>query len=301
MWTGDLVKDQGHSVGSSWVDYDNDGDLDLFVVNVFGAGNRLYQNNGDGTFTKILTGAIVTDPNWSFGCGWADYDNDGDLDVVVTNGGISKTMQNFFYRNDQDHNNWITFRCKGTVSNASAIGTVVRIKATIAGKPVWQMQQISGQTGFWGQNSLDVEFGLGDAVLIDSMEVRWPSGIVQRFSQIAPNQILPIVEAQFTDAISEQPRTGSTSFSLAGNYPNPFNPETTIEYHLSTTGFVRFEIFNSLGQIQRTLVEQNQVAGTYQVVWDGKNSFGETQTSGIYFYRITANGVSHTHHGVLLR
>lgn len=301
MWTGDLIKDMGHSVGSSWVDYDNDGDLDLFVVNVFGARNQLYQNNGDGTFTKILTGAIVTDSNWSFGCGWADYDNDGDLDVVVTNGGISQSWSNFFYRNDQDQNNWITLHCKGTASNTSAIGAVVRVKAIIAGKAVWQMQQISGQTGFWGQNSLDAEFGLGEATIIDSIVIKWPSGIVQELSQIEPNQILQIVETSAIDLVSEQIQTIPTDFILANNYPNPFNPETTIEYNLSKTGLVRLEIFNILGQKQRTLVDQYQAAGTYQVVWDGKNILGEVPTSGIYLYRITTDAASVTRQMVLLR
>ena len=99
-------------------------------------------------------------------------------DLFVTNGGFFYTGKNFFYKNDGNQSKWISIQCKGTISNSSAIGATVHVKATIFGRPVWQMQQISGQTGFLGQNSLDAEFGLGDATAIDSLVIKWPSGTV---------------------------------------------------------------------------------------------------------------------------
>lgn len=74
-------------------------------------------------------------------------------------------------------------------------------------------------------------------------------------------------------------------FMLMQNYPNPFNPSTTIEYSLPTRSFVRLEIFNPLGQLVKTLVNEEKNAGTYQVVFDGKNL-----ASGVYFYRLVASG-----------
>ncbi|MDZ7265247.1 MAG: VCBS repeat-containing protein, partial [candidate division KSB1 bacterium] len=65
------------------MDYDNDGDLDLFVVNVFASTNKLYRNDGGDNFTKIASGSIVNDIGWPFGCSWADYDNDGDQDAFI--------------------------------------------------------------------------------------------------------------------------------------------------------------------------------------------------------------------------
>ncbi|MFQ5823096.1 MAG: FG-GAP-like repeat-containing protein, partial [bacterium] len=94
---GDIVNDGGSSLGSSWGDYDNDGDLDLFVVNAAGENNSLYQNNGDGTFTKITDGDIVNDGGNSQACSWGDYDNDGYLDLFVANGTLEN---NFLYNND---------------------------------------------------------------------------------------------------------------------------------------------------------------------------------------------------------
>lgn len=249
---GAIVNDPGPSVGSSWIDYDNDGDLDLFVINSHGWKNNLYQNNGDGTFTRMLSGIIVNDDStWSFGCSWADHDNDGDQDLFVTNGGFFYTGRNFFYQNDGNQNNWISIQCKGTVSNASAIGATVHIKATIFGKPIWQMQQISGQTSFLGQNSLDAEFGLGDAPKIDSLVIKWPSGIKQILIDIMPNQKIQATESptyqhdllmrQFTML---QPRL--TVFANA--YPKvviqnvSFNDEVNISVscHIDSTNIVVF-------------------------------------------------------------
>lgn len=81
--------------GADWGDFDNDGDLDLYLSNSNGA-NQLWRNNGDGTFTEVGNTFGVNDPSQSFSCGWADYDNDGDLDLYVANG----TGTDKLYRND---------------------------------------------------------------------------------------------------------------------------------------------------------------------------------------------------------
>ncbi len=193
--TGVIVNVGGSSLSSTWGDYDNDGDLDLFVANGFNQSenNFLYQNNGDGSFTRITEGNIVNDGGRSYACAWGDYDNDGDLDLFVANWGGEN---NFLYRNDGNANGWINIRCIGTASNKSAIGARVRAKALINGVPVWQMQEISAQPGSQSQNSLNVEFGLGNAGMIDSIRIEWPSGIVQDTANVAVNQFLTITEQQ---------------------------------------------------------------------------------------------------------
>jgi len=190
--TGEIVELVGGSSGaSSWGDYDNDGDLDLFVSATINlpAKNHLYENNGDGSFTAITTGPIVNDRGGGSAI-WGDYDNDGDLDlfVAVAQGG------NLLYRNDGNSNNWINIKCVGTFSNRSAIGTKIKLNAAIKGKQVQQMREISGQTGRRGQNSLNVEFGLADAAIIDTVTIEWPLGIVQVLTGVAVNQFLTITE-----------------------------------------------------------------------------------------------------------
>jgi hypothetical protein len=107
---GSFVHDTGSAIamdslradGSTWGDYDNDGDSDLFVVSWYGELNGLFDNNGDGSFTRVLAGPPATTGTYSEGCAWVDYDADGDLDIYVANSGNGTpgTEDNLLYRND---------------------------------------------------------------------------------------------------------------------------------------------------------------------------------------------------------
>ncbi|MCC9169014.1 FG-GAP-like repeat-containing protein [Pontibacter harenae] len=186
-------QDEGQSHGSAWADYDNDGFLDLFVANVQGR-NMLYHNNGNGTFTKITQGEIVNETDEyayngpsSFGCAWADYNNDGFLDLAVAK---RSGTRNSFYKNSGNSNHWINLLLIGTVSNRSAIGTKVQVKSN--GR--WQYHHVFSQTGYNGQNSLNVEFGLGTANSIDSLVIMWPSGSKQVRTSVSVDKFLSIEE-----------------------------------------------------------------------------------------------------------
>ena len=95
-----ISTDVASSISSTWGDYDNDGDLDLFVCNNLGAYNFLYTNNGNGTFTKVTTGDIVNHDGYSHGASWGDYNNDGFLDLFVTD--FMETKHNLLYKNNGD-------------------------------------------------------------------------------------------------------------------------------------------------------------------------------------------------------
>jgi len=78
-------------------------------------------------------------------------------------------------------------------------------------------------------------------------------------------------------------------FALGQNYPNPFNPSTIISYDIPTEGKVVLQIYNMLGQEVRTLFDDVQASGSYQVTWNGENNFGRKLASGIYLYRMLYN------------
>jgi hypothetical protein len=96
--TGPLVNEGGNSTGCAWGDFDNDGDLDVFVTHGGNAFNSLFRNNGNGTFARVEASPVTTDVANSAGAAWADYDNDGWLDLLVLNAGNTGT--NFLYRNN---------------------------------------------------------------------------------------------------------------------------------------------------------------------------------------------------------
>jgi hypothetical protein len=143
------------------------------------------------TFTKIAVGNIVSDHGNTYSGAWGDYDNDGYLDLFVAN---RSGQNNFLYHNNRNSNHWLCVKCVGTVSNRAAIGAKVRIEASIAGSERWQLRQISGGDGENNSDSLMVQFGLGDATVVDTVRVEWPSGVIQEFEMIAANQPLTITE-----------------------------------------------------------------------------------------------------------
>ncbi len=196
-----VSNDGGSSFGSNIADIDNDGDEDVFVCNAYSTGpalrNFLYLNNGDGSFTKIDTGAVVNDLGWTFGAAFGDYDLDGDMDLMCANN-FNGGQKNVLYRNmesqGQNPKHWVTIRLKGQVSNVSAIGALVRIKATIDGNSRWQIRQISAHTGYCGQNMLPAHFGLGDASAIDSLVIDWPAGSQEVLTNLAVDSNYVVLE-----------------------------------------------------------------------------------------------------------
>jgi hypothetical protein len=189
--------------GCGFFDADNDGWLDIVYVNghVYPELDQLggsttykqpkvfYQNRGDGTFRDVtlLAGKALTKPTAARAAAFGDFDNDGDVDILVNP--INETPQ--LLRNQSTSgNHWIVVKLVGTRSNRSAIGA--QILAT-TGKVSQARQVLSGGSHF-SQHDLRVHFGLGQAETIDTLEIRWPSGVVQKLTDISVDQILTIQE-----------------------------------------------------------------------------------------------------------
>lgn len=144
------------------------------------------------------------------------------------------------------------------------------------------MVEILSQTGSWGgQNSLNVEFGFGNANIVDSLIIEWPSGSVETHTNIAVNQFIIVIEGQGLTNVNEQEGQIVQRFELRQNFPNPFNPSTTISYSVPASGFVILKIYDMLGREVQTLVSELQEPGMYSVFFDARNL-----PSSIYYYRL---------------
>jgi hypothetical protein len=189
--------------GAGFVDLDNDGWLDVFLVNghVYPevaqlrteAGYKqrkvVYVNGGDGKLRDVTErlGPPATEPKAGRGAAFGDFDDDGSVDVVVNNVHDSPDLFRTVPRN---RNHWLGVKLVGTRSNRSAIGARVR---AVAGE-ARQTQEVRGGGSYASQNDLRVHFGLGGAARLDRLEVRWPNGLQEEWRDVAVDRIMTVEE-----------------------------------------------------------------------------------------------------------
>ncbi|MEZ4690709.1 MAG: ASPIC/UnbV domain-containing protein, partial [Ignavibacteria bacterium] len=303
---GPVANESGYNAVTGWGDYDNDGDLDLFISQAYVPPgftqklvNKLFKNmlieTGSASFVKVTDGILVNDSGYTYGFAWGDYDNDGDLDIATANT-FGENQRNGLYKNELSNGNkWINIKCKGTVTNSSAIGTKVRVKANINGNDVWQMQEIDGQSGYCGQN-LILHFGFGNAAVIDSIKVEWQSGTDQVFTNVPVNQNVNITENGTIISIYENNSIQKKTFNLYQNYPNPFNPTTKIDYILKNKTNVSMKIFDAKGSLIQTMERGVQNAGNHSVEFVASDL-----PSGVYYYRLETDDFTDTKQMILLK
>ena len=224
-------------VGCAWGDYDNDGDLDLYLPQIYDidyAYSFLYSNNGDGTFTDVTEEAQVQVWDTYAGC-WCDYDNDGDLDLITSgrdSGGNADPHFVHLFRNDGTSGNWLHINLKGNgvTTNVAAIGTKVIVTQNDGTS---QIRTVEGGMGPHGmQNSLALEFGLGNYSGNVDIEILWPCGKEQLLEGISTNQVLFITESMADLSIS----------NISFDESNPIMGETVkIFGKVSNTGSIPIE------------------------------------------------------------
>ena len=179
---------------SAFIDYDNDGDVDIFKTNgelkhLYGQEDQLFENVGDGKFKDVSVerGKYFEEEKVGRGACFGDYDNDGDIDVYVVN----LDDYGVLLRNDHgNENNWITLKLVGSKSNRDAIGA--RIKIVAGGKE--QIAQRKSASGYLSQSDPRIHFGLGDLDMVDSIVIFWPSGNITELEKVKAGQFLTINE-----------------------------------------------------------------------------------------------------------
>ena len=281
--TGSIVTDKQVSLGSTWGDFDNDGDLDAYVSDGNPGGtSRFYDNNGDGTFSRLIVGPLITDQGVSWGATAGDFDGDGDLDLFVAN--ASANSINFLYRNDQQTgNHWLKVRTIGTASNRAGIGAILRARATIGGVATWMMREVSSQNSFNGHNDLTIHFGLGDAEVVDSLLVTWPSGAQDLYLGVAADQMLQATEGESPITTDVEEYVVPEGFALETNYPNPFSESTSLVFTLPRTEYVTLTVHDTLGRLVAVPVSGLRESGRHEVRFNGTGL-----PVGSYVYRLSA-------------
>ena len=198
--------------GTGLVDFDNDGWLDI----IDGYGQRVSRSRKtfqglpasqprislsqswkraiQGCNCAVWAGSAV--PHSSRGCAFGDFDNDGDIDVLVMNMNEPPQLRNDY----KGANNWLKLKLIGAKSNRSAIGARVRVKAGAR----LQVQEITSQSSYYSHNDMRVHFGMSENKKADQIEIRWPNGQTETIKDVAAGQIVTIKEGS---GIIKQPST----------------------------------------------------------------------------------------------
>jgi hypothetical protein len=195
--------------GCGFFDMDNDGWLDILICNGhvypeveqlkteagYAQRKLLYKNLRNGTFEDVSydAGPGISIPSASRGCAFGDFDNDGDVDMVVN---TVNDYPQLLRCDSKTGNNWIKIKLVGTKSNRSGIGARLKCVSSVAGEKILhsQIDEVRSSSGYFSQNDLRIHFGLGKAEKVELLEIRWPSGVVETLKEIKVNQLIHVKE-----------------------------------------------------------------------------------------------------------
>ena len=254
------VRDGGWGWGTSFLDYDNDGDLDLAMTNgvifpwhpfedVFNTDPvRLWRNDGPGAMVDAGAATGFVDTRSGKGMAVFDYDRDGDLDLFIANNADFPVL----YRNDGgEANDYLRIRLIGRQTNRDGIGARVFVLPTPDGTE--QMREVSASSNYMSHNEMTSHFGLGSSAgIIHRVRVKWPrSGFATTLSDVAVNQMITVVEPRFGDCDDSMPSHNWVCFEACADGPGAFTGAGCERFDADQDGDVDLCDF---AQFQRTYV-----------------------------------------------
>jgi len=266
------------SWGCFFFDANNDGWPDLyvangeipaatFIANVFYDPNKLFLNNGDGTFEDVSAIAGVADTLRSRGAAYADFDKDGRLDIMVSNvhSSLDSAHVSYFHNVSQNTNHWVEFDLEGVQSNRDAYGSHVTI--WLDGRPT--LAEVDGGSSHASKNSSILHFGVGESMIVDSVNIVFPSGITITRTNLTVNQRYDILEDVTVNIID-----GFSGITLNANFING-----TIHISVSEPMQITIEVLDLSGKL----------------VWHNVNTLSKGKSiipihkslsAGVYFIRL---------------
>jgi FG-GAP-like repeat/ASPIC and UnbV len=292
------VENTGWGWGTTFLDYDHDGDEDLAAVNgpiddlydvvQPNIDNFLFKNmllEEDMHFEDISQTSGFVGKAKSKGLEAFDYDLDGDLDMVVAN----MAEGAYFFQNNtnsfhsgEGERGWLQIKLEGTTSNRDAFGTTVKIRMGDR----WLHRYHHGAAIFGGSIK-PVHFGVGDATMIDEIRFTWLTGVTEAIYNVPVNQLLSFKEGSGT-VVEEVVDSIPTSSAIVERHfakPNPFTTETVLHFELAKAGMLELQVFSSIGKLIFQTSAELAEPGEIDV------PFGAADlATGVYFYSARING-----------
>lgn len=289
--------------GAGFVDFDHDTYLDLFVANgrvgspqFFPSRDsmpdRLFKNNGEGTFSDVTIEEGLVSYGLSRGFSYGDLDNDGDVEMIFTcvpNVSLGIPASPVVFKNNLNNDkNWLKVKLRGTVNNRDALGSHILIY--VDGKS-WVHEIGGGGQGHNSQHSSIAHFGLGNAAVVDSLIVNWPGGNTpdQVFYNIEANRMIEIIEGEddfiFIHGLvaTAQPVAQATQVKL---FPNPSSNLLNIELDLYEPSDVQINLLTIGGRPIATISNNFKNAGHHKITSQ------VNQNAGVYLLQVIANDTS---------
>ena len=271
----------GYTRGSSAGDFDNDGDLDIFI-NRAQDYNILFLNDGTGVFEDVGHESGVADVYNGGGCAISDLNNDGQLDIVAINLDFFPTL---IYINQNHETSFLKIKLIGRYPNTLALGAIVKLYG-IRNDPYAEdyigMREVRSVSTIHSFDDPIVHFGTGNYDYLRVVTVFNSLAVVDT-TGITPGQEITIVEPDYV-AIKDEPLKHPEEIGIISAYPNPFNSSTNLAIQ-GNEGILTLEIYDTLGRLVKS--DRIFAAGKiFEYNWDGTDNTKRPLSSGIYFAKL---------------